>query len=29
MLLIEFCLTVLAVPLAFLTPRLGERWFMD
>lgn len=27
MLLIEFCLTVLVVPLAFLAPRLGGRWF--
>src|SRR5216683_5109947 len=27
MLLIEFCLTVLAVPLAFLARRLGDGWF--
>src|SRR5713101_5287157 len=27
MLLIEICLTALAVPLAFLAPRLGDRWF--
>lgn len=27
MLLIELCLTVLAVPLAFLAPRLGDGWF--
>src|SRR6266498_1509830 len=28
MLLIEFCLTVLTVPLAFLASGLGNRWFM-
>jgi hypothetical protein len=27
MLLIEICLTALAVPLAFLAPRFGDRWF--
>ncbi len=27
MLLIELCLTALAVPLAFLAPSLGDRWF--